>query len=739
MKKYQRILLLILAGSIILFFQCAYYNTLFNAKKNYEEGLKKLSAESAISGKSKTASKYFQNTIEKCWKLIEIYGDNSKYADDALLYIIKSEYYLGQYTKAKLHATQFMRKYPESDLMPEAYLWYGKISIALEDVETGKDYLYKSINATKNSEIRAEAYYELGNLAYHNQDYEGAIDFFEKASKEKVSQQYAAFLQYYLGELYYDSGNYDEAIKRFKKVSKHAPSVDVEYKTKKLLAMSYVAKGKENEALGILRKMLTAPRFRKYIPFIKNEIAQIYNQLGELDKAVELYREILKENRSGTGPALASFNLAKLYEHQIQNIDSAVYYYGKVRKLDARFDSVKVAENKRVFLSELADIQEAIKHDSYLVYRLENDPFFRDSLYKAQFEDSIQQEIKKLMAESGGDTSLLAQQDSSKLMLLDSLKRLESDSLKRARGDSISKKIRADEREEEEAARSKLTDEERDRQKELERSFAQQPKTPKRSSKQKEPPKPKLERRKLPQIKEDLKKNKFHLAEYYLLKVENYDSARVHYEKFLKEYQDSVLTPKAIYSLYYIYSQPEYLDSLKLDSLSNVLIQNYPESEFTKVILRKKGVLTEEKKDALDELGHRLFLQAEKLVEQNELDSALVIYRQVADLDSTLVWSAKAQLAIGWIYEKMLHDTTKAIEAYRELKEKYPIPEYAQWAALRIATPQAQTVQKAEKEEAPEKKEITEEAPVITGQAAPSAYRSNPQKYLNWRRRRTQK
>ena len=66
MRNYQKIFLLILLGLTILFFQCAYYNTLFNAKKNYQEGLKQLSAETTLSGKSKTAAKYFKNTIEKC-------------------------------------------------------------------------------------------------------------------------------------------------------------------------------------------------------------------------------------------------------------------------------------------------------------------------------------------------------------------------------------------------------------------------------------------------------------------------------------------------------------------------------------------------------------------------------------------------------------------------------------------------------------------------------------------------
>lgn len=239
---------------------CAYYNTLFNAKKSFNAGIEIIQKEPEKDSHP-NATKYFEDTIDKCWKLIELYSDKSKYADDALLYIVKSEYNLGKYAQAKSHADQFVKKYPKSDLIPEANLWYGKLLIKDNQIDDGKEYLYKVINFKSGSRLKAEAYYELGNIAYENGDFTGSIDFFNLALKEKVDKQYAAFINFYLGESYFHQNEFKKAIQQYSKVEKFSPSLDVEYRTKFNMGKSQAEIGKYEEALKTFRKMLTAPRF----------------------------------------------------------------------------------------------------------------------------------------------------------------------------------------------------------------------------------------------------------------------------------------------------------------------------------------------------------------------------------------------------------------------------------------------------------------------------------------------
>ncbi len=661
MLKTSRMPFLITSLIIISFFSCAYYNTLFNAKKSFNAGIDIIQKEPEKDSHP-NATKYFEDTIDKCWKLIELYSDQSKYSDDALLYIVKSEYHLGKYAQARSHADQFIKKYPDSDLIPEANLWYGKLLIKDNQIKEGEEYLYKVINFKSQSRLKAEAYYELGNIAFENEDYAGSIKFFNQALKEKVDKQYAAFVNFYLGESYFHQNAYKNAIQQYSKVEKFSPSLDVEYKTKFNLGKSQAEIGKYVDALKTFRKMLTAPRFKGFYPFIKTEIATIYYRQQKSDEALELYKEVVREKVSSGGTALASYNLAKIYENSIQNIDSAVFYYGEVKKIFVKFDSVEKAEEKYFFLSELKKIRDNIKWDSYLVFKLENDSYFRDSLYTAQFEDSILRQLGQkpntpmdTLALKIDTTSSLFQKS---IVQLDSMKQFIADSLANAKGDTLVAFLQ-------------------DSLKEINRYMLY--KAPKTEEK--------VEKRKLPQIKDDLKENKFQLAEFFLLQIENYDSAIVQYQNFLKNYSDSLRTPKAIYSLYFIYDTPVHHNPAKRDSLKNVLLTDFPDSPFARAILKKEGNLQEAEQEVRKHLEHTLFLRAESLYFAQNIDSAIAIYKKVAQMDTTDMWAAKAQFALGWIYEKDLNDIDRAVAEYTELKENYHQPEFVTYAGKKIQPP----------------------------------------------------
>ncbi len=408
--------------------------------------------------------------------------------------------------------------------------------------------------------------------------------------------------------------------------------------------------------------MLTAPRFKNFIPFIKTEIAYVLFRQDKMEQSIDLYSEVVKARTLSEGTALASFHLAQIYEKNRQNIDSAVHYYGEVRKIFPKFDSVEVADKKYFFLSEMKKIRDDIKHDKFLIYKLENDSYFRDSLLTAQYEDSILKSLGNLPISQIDTSSLnidttstlykqsLAQLDSIKLFFSDSLTRVQNDTLRESLQDTIR----------------------------IINNYIYF-----RAPKQSEID---LEKRKLPDIREDLKDNEYHLAEFFLLQVGDYDSSRMYYNKFLQHHSDSVLTPKAIYSLYFISSQTGYQDPVVQDSLEKVLINKYPDSPFAREILIKKGFLHEEvATDSLQEKAHLLFREAERYYDDKQIDQALDIFRRVAAMDTSLIWAAKAQLNIAWIYENEKRDTILAINEYTRLKENFIHPEFVSLASRKIA------------------------------------------------------
>jgi outer membrane protein assembly factor BamD (BamD/ComL family) len=204
-----------------------------------------------------------------------------------------------------------------------------------------------------------------------------------------------------------------------------------------------------------------------------------------------------------------------------------------------------------------------------------------------------------------------------------------------------------------------------------------------------------LELRKLPQIKHDLMSNRYQLAEYYLLKVENFDSASVHYKRFLSLHSDTLLTPKALFSLRFIYSQPGHQDSLTVDSLESLILNNYPESIFAEEILKQKGLLVEKKDDeqTMEKEAQRLFLQAESLYFADQLEEALQKYEQVSVLDTSSEWGAKAMYAKAWIYEKELNEKELALNTFERIIKAYPTEKEYLKAATEKTTMPKETVE----------------------------------------------
>ena len=92
--RFAKSRLPILLAATLLFSGCAYFNTFYNARKYYREGLDLKAANQPTPAKAK-----FEKAIEKSALVIQRWP-RSRWADDALLLIGLSYYHQGYYDKA---------------------------------------------------------------------------------------------------------------------------------------------------------------------------------------------------------------------------------------------------------------------------------------------------------------------------------------------------------------------------------------------------------------------------------------------------------------------------------------------------------------------------------------------------------------------------------------------------------------------------------------------------------------
>ena len=640
MKDYmlQRIIRYICLLSILIILSCAYYNTFFNAKEYYKSGEKKQknSKSDKIPSDVKTS---YNNAIKKCWKLIDTYGDSSKYADDALLLIGKSHYNIEEYEHSEKVLQQFLLKYLNSNLIPDAKLWLAKNYIELDKEEKALEILNNLFENKVSNEVAAQSFYILGDLNFKNQNYEKAIEEFQKCVEITDDDEIKGDAEYKTGESLFHLEEYENAIYHFQKIEKLDVPVVQEYEAimQKVNAMTMLEQYEEADQ--ILRLMLRNQRFLNQFSLIETKLSNISEVQGDTEYAKELYYDILKKYPKKDGAALSAFYLGQLYEYEYGNFDSAKTYYDRVKKEYNRSEAKEDADKRSNLLKEYLSIRDQITKDKGDLYKLQRgDSLLVDSIaVETTPEDTLQIEESENINNDYYFPALSSEQS--------------------VNDDTTDGKAKTDSIEQQRKSRTQKTP------KQKKKAVSRDPK----------------------EVEGSLIKNSFGIAEYFLIKYQNYDSSLSRYTNFVNNFSDSILTPKAFYSVYFLYNIV-FLDSIKADSIKAIILDNYTETVYGKKLSGKNSETPGSSEDKID-LSKLDFIKAENYMLNQDYDTAISLYQQISEQDSGSIWAQKSQYAIAYTYEKFIFDTVLAIQSYKILANEYPNTDFGKVAKNKIAEP----------------------------------------------------
>ncbi len=622
-KRIISFVLILFLGSLL---GCAYFNTFFNAKKRYEQAEKKQKNSKSVKV-APDAKKDFMAAIKKSWKLIDFYGDSSKYADDALLLIGKSHFNLQEYLKAERVLEQFIKKYNTSELVPEAKLWLAKTYIGLEKDGQALEILNTMFKSKVSKKIAAQAFYILGDLYYKQGDYKKAITQLEKCIKIAPDDEMEGNARFLIGEAFYDLEEYENAIFNYEKLK----SLDVppikEFDARMQIAEALIKLKKYEDAELRLKNMLRDLRFQKQFSLIETKLGNLYEIQGDPQFAMDQYYDILRKYPKNEGAILASFYIAQLYEHEFTNFDSAAAYYKRVTRLQSNPELEKEAKERAALLKEYLKIRNQLRKD-------------RSDLWKLSQGDSIIEDSVEAPGQKEAETETVTAPQAT-----DALQAEDVMGVSKAKESPQNKAL----------------------------------------SKKKKTKKVAVSRTE-PQIQASLKKNSFALGEYFLLKYEQPDSAESAYKNFIANFDDSLLTPKSYYALYVIY-QSYKEDSLKADSIRQIILNRYPTSVYGLKLSGREDLL--KKKETGKNPFKVQYNQAENLMFAQKFRKAVALFKNIAAKDSGSTWAEKARYATAYVYEHFLHDTSSAIAAYQQLAKEYPKSKLGLLAKKKTEQPKA--------------------------------------------------
>lgn len=255
---------------------CAYFNTFYNARVNYREGVR-LKAQ----GQTGAAQQKFDKAIEKSALVITRYP-RSRWVDDALFLIGRSYYEKNDFSRAINYFERLSLAFPSSPFLPEAELYRGLAllrdgrvgsgRVVLDGVRQGYPRLgeaaeyYLAVHALEQGETREGVDSLLAFLRRHPRTRfrpeatrriaEGYLQLKNYAAAEEWLRSYAqleneprrrAEAQMKVAYCRLEQGKYDEAVRMAEEALGKYPDLDESLRL--ILGKGYLGMGRGEEAL----------------------------------------------------------------------------------------------------------------------------------------------------------------------------------------------------------------------------------------------------------------------------------------------------------------------------------------------------------------------------------------------------------------------------------------------------------------------------------------------------------
>ena len=285
----------------------AYYNTFYNAKKAYREGVKALEARDAPIDRDayldvfavperSGSGEHFSDAIQKSADVLRKH-DASKWADDALLLIGTAYFYGRNYVGAEQKFREVIGldgRFERSPLKDEARFWLARTLIASGAYEAAAAHLEETLRGEdlpRRWEGRLRL--ALGELHVKRGAWAEAAAALEEGLRLVRDDELGARAQFLRGQALETLGDYEAAAEAFERVRRYDPLFELAYAAE---VSALRVRGLHGDAEGALERLRRMERDDKYydrraeLAYLR---ARIYHAEGRTREAEGLYRDLL--------------------------------------------------------------------------------------------------------------------------------------------------------------------------------------------------------------------------------------------------------------------------------------------------------------------------------------------------------------------------------------------------------------------------------------------------------------
>ena len=338
---------------------CAYYNTFYNAKKQFKKAEQSHKDKPAELGLSSSQRDLYEQAIKKASKVLTFYP-NSKYADDALFMMGKAYFRMEALGKAQRKFEELLANYPQSKFRWETYYLLGTALYYLDDLTRSRDALSAVIDAKKRNDWADDAQFLLGEMAFDSGDYQQAVEEYSRIAEVYPKSPLKADALSMMGECHFKLGNYREALAAFQEASEREPRWQSRYMLDLRAGECYLKLSEYQQALAIFERLARSDRYIDHLPQIRLRIAEVYYFMGDSVQATQDYEEIIKKNPKTKEAAWAYYQLGLIQMENFDHLSVAKDYFDKSKSEFPSSEAAGLASLKRSQINKLEEYQQKV-------------------------------------------------------------------------------------------------------------------------------------------------------------------------------------------------------------------------------------------------------------------------------------------------------------------------------------------------------------------------------------------
>ncbi len=428
----------------------AHYNAYWNGNESFKEGLRTIDKNVQDNytmvlpvykyGTKQDAQAIVPNmdrAIEKASKVIQrhsMYFNRKEYVkwiDDSYMLIGKSYLYKHDFSSARRTFEFITNRFSKEDSRFEAELWQARTYNQNEEFEKAESILDNLNSSIKKGVAPAKLENELvkvyANFYILQQKYGEAIQYLERSIEMKNRKSVKNRLRFILAQVYQELGELEEAAKLYQLVIRKNPTYEMSFNSKINLAKTYDAKS-SNRSMIVkkLNKMLKDKKNEDYRDQIYFALAEIYLKDNNLEKGIEfLTLSVALSVSNDYQKSISSLKLAEIHFTQPDYNLAQAYYDTAMQFLPQDYPNYEELKEKTEILTEL-------------IVNLQNIQF-QDSLQKmaAMPEDErnvILDKIIKQIAEEEARQRLEEQERRQSLSMLEQENRQQNRNMQQSGG-----------------------------------------------------------------------------------------------------------------------------------------------------------------------------------------------------------------------------------------------------------------------------------------------------------------